>query len=906
MSLGELESFPAEMRFRGSLRPYQHRVLDALEKSMGDDSLHVVAAPGSGKTVLGIEAVRRLNRPAVILAPTIAIRDQWIERLRCLFLPSEEATPDWISTNARDPRLFTALTYQALHCAYTGDMPDVESEDSEDGCTPEYRVMDATKVDVVGLLKRAGVGTIVVDEAHHLRASWWKTLSDIREKLGRPAVIALTATPPYDVSAFEWARYKDLCGPVDAEISVPELVIDGNLCPHQDYVYFNRPSEEESKAILHYRTQVDEICRALQSDSDFIAAVQSHPWISKSADHVEDILSNPGFFSAMLIYLKSVTGSIPPQLPETLGLSASDLPPLDDSWMETLLTGCLYGYVKDFAGYEDRFSLLRERLSSIEAVEHRQVRLKSTDKIDKALAASINKLDSVLQIVRLESSSLGEQLRMVILTDYIRQSMLPKSPSDLRTLSSIGVTTIFEKIRRNQPAGVKLGILSGSLVIIPSSARDALERFSSEDGGRGSGLTVTASPFDAGYCIVEPGTDSSRIVGLMTKLFSMGEISVMVGTKSLLGEGWDAPCINALILASFVGSYMLSNQMRGRAIRSMKDDPCKTANIWHLVCVENGGLNGAGADLEVLRRRFKAFVGPGLDEPIVQNGIDRLDIGRPPYWQSQIDAIDSRMCELATNRSGMRDLWKSALQVAESEGRLVESVAVRKEKLPKRFVLENTLRALLLTGLGAGYFVWSQMTTEAVNQYQGSADPRYLGWAAGVSSLVTLPWLVRAGWLFVRHGSIESSMKQVGRALLESLCASEAIKTPVADISVRASRRDDGSVACWIVGGTSQELNVFLDAVQELLDPVDNPRYLIVRPTAFLGTSRIDYHSVPAVLGTKKEYAEDFAGRWMRYVGKVELVYARTIEGRKTLLKARQGSLSAHFIPKSERTSKWM
>ena len=43
-------------------------------------------------------------------------------------------------------------------------------------------------------------------------------------------IIALTATPPYDVSPFE----SQLCGPVDAEVSVPELVLESDLCPHQD------------------------------------------------------------------------------------------------------------------------------------------------------------------------------------------------------------------------------------------------------------------------------------------------------------------------------------------------------------------------------------------------------------------------------------------------------------------------------------------------------------------------------------------------------------------------------------------------------------------------------------------------------------------------------------------------
>ena len=75
------------------------------------------------------------------------------------------------------------------------------------------------------------------------------------------------------------------------------------------------------------------------------------------------------------------------------------------------------------------------------------------------------------------------------------------------------------------------------------------------------------------------------LTGAVTDIFSKGYMQVLIGTKSLLGEGWDSPCINSLILASFVGSFMLSNQMRGRAIRVMKEHPEKTSNIWHLVCL---------------------------------------------------------------------------------------------------------------------------------------------------------------------------------------------------------------------------------------------------------------------------------------------------------------------------------
>ena len=104
-----------------------------------------------------------------------------------------------------------------------------------------------------------------------------------------------------------------------------------------------------------------------------------------------------------------------------------------------------------------------------------------------------------------------------------------------------------------------------------------------------------------------------------------------IGTKSLLGEGWAAPCINSLILATYVGSFMLSNQMRGRAIRTDREQPDKTGNIWHLACIfpkERGQQSNTDAegDYEMLERRFESFLGVSCREDVIESGIGRLDI----------------------------------------------------------------------------------------------------------------------------------------------------------------------------------------------------------------------------------------------------------------------------------------
>ena len=65
------------LKFNGTWREYQQRVLDELEPFLDDKKLNVVAAPGAGKTTLGIEVVARLNSPSLIIAPTITIRNQY-------------------------------------------------------------------------------------------------------------------------------------------------------------------------------------------------------------------------------------------------------------------------------------------------------------------------------------------------------------------------------------------------------------------------------------------------------------------------------------------------------------------------------------------------------------------------------------------------------------------------------------------------------------------------------------------------------------------------------------------------------------------------------------------------------------------------------------------------------------
>jgi len=465
--------------FQKRWRTYQARLLGHLGAYLDDRRAHFIAAPGSGKTVLGLEVVRRINQPTLVLAPTITIRNQWADRLVDHFLPIGASRPSWVSLDLKKPAFLTIATYQALHALCSGEL-DKESEqiNEEEGRNHSHNEVSddesgvnlaETPAQLPEVIKKANFRTLVVDEAHHLRAEWWKTLTFVVEHLTTPTIVALTATPPYDVSPFEWQRYEELCGVVDAEVSVPELVLQGDLCPHQDYVYFSAPSEKEQKALSAFRAEVELFVQRLRANRTFIALLESHPWMISPDKHVEEILESPQYLSSMVVYLHAVGERVPGDVLSTLGLPHQRIPVLDLNWLETLLSYCLYAEAENSTGSEVVLKSIRYELLKMGAIEHRKVKLRNPSDHTKLLTSSVTKLKSIEDIVRLESGMQGDDLRCVVLTDFIRKAEMPKNVNETCMFEDIGIVPIFESLRRSNLANVRLGVLSGSLESPPAN-----------------------------------------------------------------------------------------------------------------------------------------------------------------------------------------------------------------------------------------------------------------------------------------------------------------------------------------------------------------------------------------------------------------------------------------------------
>lgn len=294
--------------FLGQFRNYQQRVLDQSKTYLDDGKIHVVAAPGSGKTILGLELITRLNQATIILSPSITIKHQWIERFLSNFLNHPELSNQYVSFDVFDLKPITSITFQALHAAMNKLVLDETNE-----VESETEQIDYSNFDLIKQCITYGIKTICLDEAHHLRSECHKSLTNFIKALGSDIkIIALTATPPYDSSPSEWDKYIELCGQIDEEIFIPELVGQKTLAPHQDYIYFNYPTKAEVELIESYRNHAIEVYESLKQEDFFQTSLKT---IYHLYEHdLERILENPEAFIAFLVVIKDNGLEIPKKL----------------------------------------------------------------------------------------------------------------------------------------------------------------------------------------------------------------------------------------------------------------------------------------------------------------------------------------------------------------------------------------------------------------------------------------------------------------------------------------------------------------------------------------------------------------------------------------------------------------
>lgn len=844
----KIKSFE-NVSFKGTFRPYQQSVLDRSEQFLSDGKINIVAAPGSGKTILGLELIRRQNSPCIIFSPTTTIRQQWGLRFQESFLPDGEKIDDYFSYDLDEITLLNSVTYQALHSCISKENIKTAEEET-----------DYSNIDIIKLIKESGVKTICLDESHHLQNEWQKSLEAFIKMLDSDVVIiSLTATPPYDASAPEWERYVSVCGEIDDEIFVPELVKDKTLCPHQDYIYFNYPTESEIKEIKE-KNQITENVASLISQLDFIPKIPRRIKEIKKADE-SYFYQNYSKFQALLSFTLR-------DRPNGKLIYRS----LTKEWNFLKLTPQKIEELVQFMLDEENICKEEEKQALIEILKQNQcfsrnkAKLALSEKLQKELVSSISKLHSISQIAISESDSLKEKLRMLILADYIKKESISFIGTDTK-IDNISIVSIFNELIKETK--IKCGVISGSLVILPDSLKDEIKK---------NGYSFTTEKIkNTEYSIYSISGGNKEKVNLASFIFEEGYINILIGTQALLGEGWDSPCINSLILASYVGSFMLSNQMRGRAIRAYKNDPDKTANIWHLITVDPdaGYYMTEYYDFELLKRRFECFVGPDYSTDDITNGIERITLLKPPYNKNHIDEINQKMLEYSKERQKLKEKWDRSLSKSD---RIHMMTQVAKKFNPQHFNFKYY----------RGYIAYFALTCLL------SKAPGFRPLFEKANTFTLILFLLFTAYLTVRmpfltYTSLNPifSIKRFSKAVLKTYKDLGMIN-PLAHLKVNTEKYyahislDNASI---------HEQNMFSKAMKELFSNIDNPKYIVIK----LGGLNLlyDYNqsfTCPEDFSKNKKLAKTFEENLRKETGHFEVKYCHSESGFKVLNKCKRHS----------------
>lgn len=890
-----------KLNFKGMWRDYQKRILDNLSTHLSDDKLHIVAAPGAGKTVLGIEVISRINKPTLIFSPTITIKNQWKQKIKDLFLDTD--VDETVSTNIKEPKYITVTTYQALLAAFCG-----MEENNEDTCNDSsdeektFKNFNEEKAgEIIKKLQDKNIEVLCFDEAHHLRKEWWKALTFLITNLKPKQTISLTATPPYDVDKAEWERYEQLCGEIDEEISIPELVKNGDLCPHQDFIHFSVLKENESKLLEEQLAKINSFIITLAEDPKLQTIVSAQ----LEQTSVETILDDPKIYVSVMAYLKAVNQTVSENILKIFDFKFEEIPDFTSDYQKLFIVYLLK--LKEKLISKDDISHVENILKQARTTSvliNKNVVLNDSPKIRRQIASSTGKIESVKEIVDLETNTLKEDLRMVVLADNIKENVLD--------FSELGVIPIWQALKDKQ--NISLAVLTGSIILINKKIEDVFKKAVKMENIEDY-IGIKEYENDKNYIKVTlKGSKKSKIVNIITEIFNKGHITVLVGTQALLGEGWDAPCINSLILSSTVSTYMLSNQMRGRAIRIDKNNPNKISNIWHLASIKILTLKEKilqsfsqdiiqDSDYRQLIQRFMGFEAPSLKMPFyIQNGIERILPdnflfklkNKTDLTEEDFLSLNKIFKEKALNRQKTKDLWEQGLNKNKDE---------RKIGLKTGIVSSIDIKTFRYTN-----WYWTQFFFVfcLCSYLFERADEFGMILSCVLFVIIMLPSTLK--YIFLSDPN--RIIKVIGTVFLDTLYEIGEIKTNRKFIEIKTEFSPEmgnnnslldkllknKEVFFTVAGFTSKESKTLINCISEFLNPVENPRYLFIRKDSiFNNIKTTDYHSLPSVISQKRKNVEIFKKIWKKRIGRCNIIYTRTPLGRRILLKARKNSFSSNM-----------
>jgi superfamily II DNA or RNA helicase len=655
-----------QLSFRQPFRKYQRMILEQIVVQQKDHKYHLVAPPGAGKTIIGLELIRQFDQPAVVFAPTTTIQAQWYEKVGMFLDPAQADVSQFASMEADRHASINIFTYQLISTptqarehlkeaalllwkeslVQDGQVPDLPAAQSRldalaQNNPKEYqkevlhfagrvkkkllsepdadivRFLHPNAVKLIDDLVAYGVRTVVLDECHHLLDYWAIVLRYLIARIKEPRVIGLTATLPSPETDAEYENYTSLLGEVDFEIPTPAVVKEGDLAPYRDLAYFVHPTDRENGYLKRIQTEFQDAIHSLTGDPHFRNWVRGLVLVPEDATDPKSVWQGhwderPLLTLAAVRFLIANQVSFPKNFP--IPVEATDPIEMED-WLNLLER---YGLdiLKTSADekHHEVLRQLRKVLLPFGLTLTERGMNQSRSPGDLVMTFSESKDQAVAEILEAESKAMGDQLRAIVVTDYERVGTgVPQLKGVLDADAGSAVRTFrllssHAEVRRLNPV-----LITGKLLMIPASAQmSLLGEFKSyiEQNKLKATCALKPNKNEAIVEVIGEGRDWSprTYVRMLTSLFDRGVVQCMVGTRGIFGEGWDSLSLNTLIDLTSVTTSASVQQLRGRTIRLDPNWKRKVAHNWDVICVAKDFEQG---DLDFKRfiKRHKQYWG---------------------------------------------------------------------------------------------------------------------------------------------------------------------------------------------------------------------------------------------------------------------------------------------------------
>ena len=963
-----------DLSFGGSWRRYQKAAMAAFERDReaGRRNTHILAPPGSGKTLLGVELVRRVGRRALVLTPNSAVQMQWPRAVRQFGAPSdiarlagpEPAFPIACMTyqslcQLDDPsaaiRQVAATRWATDRAAATG--VDVEEATAEglayEGTAAERRAAEIARITAavkreiargehaeielaelfsesarkrIEALKSARIGTIVLDECHHLASMWGYVVRTVLDELREldVHVIGLTATPPSDLTGAEDELYAELLGPVDFTVPTPAVVREGFLAPYQELAWLTEPLDSERAWLAEHDTRFKELITALHEDAE--GPLSFPGWVitrmrerRRSADDDaqmswEDFQhARPALARAGVRFLGSAGLALPDGAPH--GESYRRQPNLED-WLvllEDYALRCLHASPAPEAA--DRYAAVAAALTELGFKLTRRGIRRGTSEVDRLLTGSQAKALGLVEVLSGEMEVRGDALRALVLCDaelaeakpdpLLGGVLDPAAGTARHALMALGADSRTAPLRPLVVSGRGLRCLPDDAeVLLAALAEQAEEHLALPEW--------EAAPDGVLMSLRSSGAEwvPRAWVELATRVLESGVSGALIGTRALLGEGWDCPMVNCLVDLTVASTGVSVQQMRGRSLRLDPGDPSKLASNWDVVCVAPDLVRGSADYARFVRKHLHLYA--PADDGEIEAGPSHVHPELNPFAPppaARLNELNRAMLARAAATEEARERWRIGEPYRGADLRTLVVRPVRGS---------DPLSAVGATGSGADAAETQVRGSDPLSVSQrvpvgvavGAGVVGVAGFAAtGAAALLALLAIVpiALGWAALRLGRAQSRMpaelplERAARSVVDAYRELGEMSDAAAG-SLEIEPRASGYLRCVLTEATPEESARFADALDELVAVADAPRYLVSRPLPDPEASPVTllgrvlarrppfpsrHHPVPADLGRNKERAEAFARAWSRNMGPTQLVFTqRTDEGRRARAEA--------------------